>query len=144
MQSLQALLIIWGALIAGYTINAVADDNTANTGNELIRYCNDQNQQANNTDWFVCIAFVDGISKGFKLGATMALAKDDPAYSSTKAVRLYNKTFHICIPDDSTRGQSALVVSKFLKDHPEKLNDPDIFLILQAFKGAWPCTAAQQ
>lgn len=144
MQSLQALLIIGGALIAGYAINAVADDNTANTGNELIRYCNDQNQQANNTDWFVCIALVEGMSKGFKLGATMVLAKDDPTYSQSKAVRLYNKMFGICIPDDSTRGQSALVVSKYLKDHPEQLNDPDILLILKAFKGAWPCTAAQQ
>jgi hypothetical protein len=41
--------------------------------------------------------------------------------------------------DDVTMGQRVLVVSKYLKDHPEELNLPDALLVSTALSKAFPC-----
>jgi hypothetical protein len=41
--------------------------------------------------------------------------------------------------DDVTMGQMVLVVSKYLKDHPEELNKPDALLVSTALGKAIPC-----
>ncbi len=48
-------------------------------------------------------------------------------------------TFSLCIPDPSNVEAQVLVVVKYLNDHPEKLNEPDFALILQALGDAFPC-----
>ena len=47
--------------------------------------------------------------------------------------------FPVCIPDDTTYEQLALVVSKYLHDHPEKLNEPSSLLVVDALEQAWTC-----
>jgi hypothetical protein len=43
-----------------------------------------------------------------------------------------------------TLGQEKLVVEKFLKDNPEKLNQPDVTLIWMALTKAFPCPKVKQ
>jgi hypothetical protein len=50
-----------------------------------------------------------------------------------------DETLSYCIPNAVTREQKALVVAKYLRDHPEKLNVDDVSLVDYAFKAAWPC-----
>ena len=48
--------------------------------------------------------------------------------------------FHnICLPDSSTYGQVELVVKKYLADHPDKLHQDAVILVLEALKEAFPC-----
>jgi hypothetical protein len=41
--------------------------------------------------------------------------------------------------DDVGGGQRLLVVKKYLKDHPEDLNEPDALLVSVALSKAFPC-----
>ena len=104
-----------------------ADDATTNTGNELVTFCNDKNYQANNSSWYVCVAFVDGVTQGFDLEYYLWLQHDN------KVPKDY------CPPANATHGQAALVVSKYLYDHPELLNISDALLVMSSVHSAWPC-----
>jgi hypothetical protein len=42
------------------------------------------------------------------------------------------------IPDNATRGQIVAVVSKYLKDHPEKWSESAVFLVTEALMEAFP------
>lgn len=44
-----------------------------------------------------------------------------------------------CIPDDVPNDQIALVVIKYMKDHPDKLTTHAAFLALAAMKTEWEC-----
>jgi hypothetical protein len=68
----------------------------------------------------MCTFYVNGVIDGYMIGV-------DPA-----------KSF-ICLPKNVTRGQFALIVAKYLDDHPEMLqNDPE-YLIVDAVAKAFPC-----
>jgi hypothetical protein len=41
--------------------------------------------------------------------------------------------------DDVSAGQMVMVVSKFLKVHPEDVNEPDALLVSVALSKAFPC-----
>ncbi|HEY1773323.1 MAG TPA: Rap1a/Tai family immunity protein [Gammaproteobacteria bacterium] len=143
MKGISAGLLAAVALVTFTAPTVYANDNIAGTGNELAQFCSEQNHIADNTSWAWCIAFVNGMMEGFEKGAIAVMLIDDPKHSSANAVSRYNKEFKICVPDDSTRQQQALVVSKYLSDHPEKLNDNDIYLILDAYLAAWPCRSGK-
>jgi len=72
----------------------------------------------------ICLFYVAGISEGY-----------DVAGAAHK---------QICFPADSvvTNGQKALIVSKYLNDHPEMLNNPSVYLVLNALSEAFPCPVA--
>ena len=111
-------------------ISSKADvDITSHTGNELIRNCNNANSMnGGNAYWFACVEYVSGIENGF-----------DFAYSILETTNPTVKPWY-CIPQNVTRNQFALVVSKFLQDNPSKLNESDVVLVLGAYIEAWPCT----
>ena len=47
----------------------------------------------------------------------------------------------LCLPGKSTHAQAALVVQKYLSDHPEKLHLNANELVLDAIEEAFPCSA---
>jgi hypothetical protein len=49
----------------------------------------------------------------------------------------------ICPSDGVTRKQTALVVSKYMEEHPETLNWRYSLLIATALMDAWPCEKTQ-
>jgi hypothetical protein len=68
----------------------------------------------------MCTFYVEGVLDGYIIG-------------TEPAKRL------VCRPEHSTFLQSALIVSKYLQDHPEMLHyDPD-YLIIDALSEAFPC-----
>jgi len=117
-----------------------ADDITAGTGNELVNYCNDSNHQASNDLWFGCVNFVYGVKVGFYFGLAYTTRLNHPDVSAKQLSKDINIGLMFCMPDATvTREQQALVVSKYLHDHPETLNNINYVEVLNAFKAAWPC-----
>ena len=60
----------------------------------------------------------------------------DGLYHATTA--LYDEVI-LCIPDDVTNTQMALVVEKYLKDNPEELHENITTLAFYAMLEAYPC-----
>lgn len=44
-----------------------------------------------------------------------------------------------CVPDQVTYSEEALVVHKYLEDHPEELHYQPVVLVIRAMNHAWPC-----
>jgi hypothetical protein len=45
-----------------------------------------------------------------------------------------------CTPSGGIKnGQAARIVVKYLRDHPEKLHEHESFLVIEAFREAYPC-----
>ena len=112
------------------------NDNTEFTGNELRVYCNQPNADAQNVGWFMCIAMVTGLMEGYTTGVEVGYMA---GVGHPLNAEQENRLRAYCAPANGTREQSALVVTKFLADHPERLSQPDVFLVLDAFQAAWPC-----
>lgn len=121
-----------------------ANDNTTNTGNELITVCNDKNHQADNVQWAWCMGFVEGVETGVTSGikTTALVFMKKPNQAQINAVAAVISEY--CTPTDVTREQMAMVVAKYLADHPEKLNEPSYAIVVYAFQGAWPCPTEDQ
>jgi hypothetical protein len=46
----------------------------------------------------------------------------------------------VCFPKGGFRGaQLVRVVVKWMRDHPEALNEPRLVMVLAAFHASWPC-----
>ncbi|MDM3952882.1 Rap1a/Tai family immunity protein [Pseudomonas alloputida] len=43
-----------------------------------------------------------------------------------------------CAPDTATHGQSAAIVAKYLKDHPEQWDKPASSIVITALSNAYP------
>src|ERR1035437_4983242 len=69
----------------------------------------------------ICLFYVSGVLDGFRIGD-----------SATK----------ICVPDEASMGEVALVVSKYLNQYPEKLHNPAVYLVIDALHTAFPCETA--
>jgi len=125
-----------------------ADEATTDTGNALIKFCNQQNYAAENIGWAYCTGFVKGIDYGFISGVKTTVADMDEGLfhrkDKTKETNLSKAIIDYCIPSSVTIEQSALVVSKYLQEHPEKLNLDASQLVLNSFRTAWPCAKASK
>ena len=53
---------------------------------------------------------------------------------------VYGSSNSICPSENVTRGQVGSVVSKFLKEFPERWDEPAFQLVVDALKKAFPCT----
>ncbi|MGA9851624.1 MAG: Rap1a/Tai family immunity protein [Gammaproteobacteria bacterium] len=110
-----------------------ADDPTAGTGVELATFCNDKNSQEQNSLWFGCAIFINGVVEGIALEGLIIGAEHPTAVGWIIDKPPY------CIPKDASRQQQALVVTKYLNDHPEELNKPSAALVFNALHAVWPC-----
>jgi hypothetical protein len=50
-----------------------------------------------------------------------------------------NTPYSICVPDNVPSSQLLSVVLHYLRNHPQKLNDNFLHLIMNALLEAWPC-----
>jgi len=120
-------------------IASKADDTVSGTGNELITECNDKNSQAVSLLWEYCIGFVNGVAEGVNFAGLYIMTLENNKITAKQLVNGMNSAFRFCLPYNITRGQQALVVSKYLHDHPEILNQDSMTLVINAFQNAWPC-----
>ena len=70
----------------------------------------------------VCEYYVLGVYDGFRSG-------DDE--------------YKICVPQNVNVREMALVVSKYLYQHPERLHDPVPHLVIDALYQTFPCSSTQ-
>jgi hypothetical protein len=115
MKKLTMLLLVlvcaWGS----------AQTRTPNTGNDLIRGCEKAaNLQAHtlSADVLMEVGYCQGLVSG--------------------VATVLNSRGVISLPKDSTLGQWIRVVVKYMNDHPERLADPDVAVVWQALRAAFP------
>jgi hypothetical protein len=130
--------ILFGAL-GLVSSSYAADDATTDTGNELVEMCNDGNYQAQNSAWGDCITFIHGVISGYDTGLTRDITFHYPNETNDEWLKRFYGVRGYCFPDKATREQTALVTSKYLHDHPEKLNKTEAVLVILALVDAWPC-----
>jgi len=85
-------------------------------GNKLKRFCDDFDTDAFGMYGATCLGYVNGVVD--------ALA----------SVSLF------CLPEGVSREQIALVVKKYLAEHPEKLHIEADILVVRALEAAFSCT----
>jgi len=133
------------SLICAPAISSAHDPNSVITGNQLIATCNNKEYQEHSALWTTCLTYVYALNEGWTYGSLAAIAFDHKTdivrktFSEARIIKLSNTILGFCTPDNVTNEQSALVVTKYLQDHPEKLNEEDGSLVLDAFRAAWPC-----
>ncbi len=104
---------------------AVAAGQPLFTGNALLTRC----------EWFVEATGDTSLARAewFEAGVCVGMVR------AASFIAEASPTFSLCIPDPSNFEAQILVVVKYLNDHPEKLDEPDLALILQALGDAFPC-----
>ena len=116
------------ALAAAFAGQAMAAEQPAGSGNELLVQC--QNAiHGMNTNVFKN-PFDTGMCFG-TVGAVMTMA----TFYKTSV----ENDIRICIPAGVTTGQGARIVVKFLQDRPELLNDDRAVLTWMALINSYPC-----
>ncbi|MBD8604852.1 hypothetical protein IFT80_19615 [Pseudomonas sp. CFBP 8771] len=99
----------------------------ADTGNEMLNNCRAFLKDPPPSSQM----FHAGVCAGFVIGIVDGLMFAQVADPSTTAV---------CMPERGyTVGQGIRVLTKYLNDHPEKLNVDVSLLAFEAFRRAFPC-----
>ena len=136
-------------LLFAQPIAVYANDASTGTGNELIQSCNQKEADNNSDIWEWCVSYVlgvgDGLEKAFiELGNISSGEKYSVDEKLAIALASIDLDGLFCMPNNVTRNQAALVVSKYLADNPDKLNKPEVTLVVDAFHKAWPCQPAKK
>ncbi len=95
------------------------------TGIDLYKVCADPRADS------VCIAYVRGLSEGYYeglyIGRSLERAHQTPCFPQPPKENT---------PDPT---QAELIVKKYMTDHPEKLNEPALFVVREALEKAFSC-----
>jgi hypothetical protein len=95
-------------------------------GTYLIESCESKSESSR----IFCLSFIHGAFVGYGWGT----------YKQALATDTYeNPNVTICAPAESVAGQWERVVKKWLKEHPERLHEPAIILIVDAMRETFPC-----
>ncbi len=108
----QAMLIV-GAMVLAATPAA------ARSGNDFIKGCHGaiEKDRASAND-----AFEQGVCMG-----------------SVATLIQLSQSINVCVPRGVTNYQAIRVVTKFLDDNPERLNEEFVGLAIDAMRKGWPC-----
>lgn len=130
-------------LTCGAATIAHAEESAINNGTFLLKACGNWSENiehgrdvtsASLTDGY-CVGLLDGLS-------FMSIALDEAMKLDTHDQESTLKAIRVCWPDGIvTNGQKILIVTKFLGEHPELLNQNKFGLIIGAFRAAYPCTS---
>ena len=108
---------------AGIISIAISNYALAFDGMQLRQACDSNRNTAGGVS---CIAFVRGISEGLQMG--LALSH-----------KLQEHVIY-CPPTNGVSAEQVrLIVGKYLRDHPQKLNQSAGFLVGDALLAAFPC-----
>jgi hypothetical protein len=125
--------VIFALLLASIPSSAFAQS-SHRSGNDLLSECQDALKEsvaiANLVTAGRCFGYLEGLndSEGLKRRPSdSARTLDDPGLRQW------------CTPAGVTMGQIAMVIVKYLNDHPERLQEDKFDLARQALKRAWPC-----
>jgi hypothetical protein len=110
-------------LLAFWSVNSFALD-----GNGLLQLCNNAVNVINNNGYATNTYQIgDQLGgSGECLGYVQAIVESFGGYA-------------FCPPSAVTYGQMVRITTKFLNNHPEKLNQPGVVLVISALSKAFPC-----
>jgi hypothetical protein len=99
------------------------------SGSDLIEHCRQaakiqRKEQADAYDATDCISFISGVVDGGQFAA-----KGD------------RRLFPVCFPPDVDGSQMAKIVVKYGDEHPQKLNNGGAYIVINALRQAFPCSA---
>lgn len=100
-------------------------------GNKLLNSCELVLNSVNNPQ-----ISGDRYTAGFCLGFIQGVHQLNSAYQYGINVR---QPIFCAPPEGISNGQAIRIVTKYLQGQPGKLHDDEIFLVIQAFKEAFPC-----
>lgn len=80
-----------------------------------------------------CMGFIEGISQ-VELRDAVVIANANKNNNPD-----LKKYLDYCSPKNATLEQDMRIITKYLKDHPEKLNAPGAVLVIEALRQAFPC-----
>lgn len=111
------------------------------TGKELARSCNSENYEARNDAWQNCLLIVKAVNNGMILGADRVIHSKYFANSllPSSAATTLESYLSNCLPNGVTLDQMGVVVSNYLKNHLNRLDDDAALTVANAFNSAWPC-----
>lgn len=102
-----------------------AQEASSLTGMELKKVCDYENNS--NLRKLSCLLFIQGVVYGFQQGAM--IGSDNDVNAEKKA---------ICLPGDTSVDQWMAIVKKYLEDHPEKLHELGVNLIILSLATTFP------
>jgi hypothetical protein len=100
-------------LALAVALGCIQPAKAAGTGMDLQQWCS-----GGGADGLRCMTFIFGFISGL-------------SYAADGKV--------LCVPDDLTAGQSALIVQKWMRDHPEELNRSMGIVAGRALSAAYAC-----
>jgi hypothetical protein len=109
------------------------------TGHDMLRYCGIADGIVSGQLSFSQVAPTaeEALIEGFCVGAVAGVRF--LAATSTK-----NSLYPICVPENAPKRQVLSVVVRYLHNHPERLNDDFLWIIMDALREAWPCALSAQ
>jgi len=89
------------------------------TGNNLVEYCDNLEQDVADFDGGFCVGYVGGF---------------------TQALHWVSDKNKICASDNVTQKQVVSIVRKYMEEHPEMLHERADMLVIIALRRAFPCS----
>lgn len=130
MRALKVFAVVFFASVGAASGQTI-------TGNQLLDACQSELQAAQG----YCIGHIEGVRDGLIAGAaSVFIAAGDRNASTSELNAAVNGTFGMCIPSEATTKQMVDVTIQYLQAHAEARHNPARFLILEALKGAFPCS----
>jgi hypothetical protein len=125
---MRYVIILLLALVLTANVKIIwSEEGDPHTGHVLLRKCKaaieDLTEDQRIADAGQCTGYVHGIEEMLRF--------IEIRYGLTDSL--------FCVPKGVNLGQMARVVVKYLEDHPERLHETDINLVVDAFKLAFPC-----
>jgi hypothetical protein len=134
-------LAIGLALVCLTTHAASASGLSATDGNGLLSNCEAFLRMAANYEGGGATSSDDSLNGAFCSGYVMGAIDDHVSIQMNDKSPLDPKRF--CLPDGVTPHQTIRVIAKWLEDHPARLHERAIGLVLTALGESFPCRQSQ-
>lgn len=135
-----SILLLFLLLLLCTSVPCVADDADTATGNVLVKYCNDTNAQQNNANWRICAYMVDAVTEAIGSVAWTEYLVDHQPIKKEAWDQGVHAFLKYCAPENPSIQQEALMVTKYLHEHPENLNHNVSWVVMAAYQEMWTCT----
>lgn len=127
----KILWLILALILSTHCTNVLAVGNGGNDGNKLLARCNAVIQIMDEGKYLK-----DNYNAGICVGLMQGITNLNLHYQAKE-----KKGALFCLPENGIQnGQAARIVVKYLKGHPEKLQENASFLAIDAFVDAYPCS----
>jgi hypothetical protein len=115
-------------LCCSFASGASADEYTGNELKNICAFYNTSEEMGGvNGGW--CLGFVVGVFSTWLVTESMMQTLSNPLPSDMQ----------FCPPKGVTRGQTVLIVKKYLGEHPDQLHLDGASLVVRAMHEAFPC-----